>query len=76
MLKIQLPQGIQIRKIANQPGMVQPFISNFLKEFGFALIYMLSMQLNIVTLATNQFLLTLTVILLLLITVVGLILFT
>ena len=33
----QLPQDIQLRKIANQPEVVHHSISHFLKEFGFAL---------------------------------------
>ncbi|MEC8883076.1 MAG: efflux RND transporter permease subunit, partial [Bacteroidota bacterium] len=35
--KEQLPQDIQVRKIANQPEVVHHSISHFLKEFGFAL---------------------------------------
>ncbi|MAN27159.1 MULTISPECIES: efflux RND transporter permease subunit [Mesonia] len=35
--KTQLPQDIQITKIANQPEVVQHSISHFLEEFGFAL---------------------------------------
>jgi multidrug efflux pump subunit AcrB len=35
--KTQLPQDVQITKIANQPEVVQHAISHFLKEFGFAL---------------------------------------
>ena len=83
-IKTQLPSDIQLRKIANQPEVVNHSISHFLKEFGFALLgviivtlfllpfrvaavaaatipitilstlglmYMLGMELNIVTLA-------------------------
>jgi multidrug efflux pump subunit AcrB len=35
--KEQLPQDIELRKIANQPEVVHHSIRNFLKEFGFAL---------------------------------------
>ena len=38
LIKNQLPEDIQVRKIANQPSVVQDAISHFLKEFGYALL--------------------------------------